>query len=92
MENEQRILWSELRKIQEDTVNIALAKLEMYDNTETLLYDVTYETIYAIMEVLDGHKNKELRGEIINKSTGMRINSNDELHNHCEEYLICSEI
>lgn len=88
----QEILWSELRKIQENTVNIALAKLEKYDNTESLLYDVTYETIYAIMELLDGHKNKELRGEIINISTGEKLNFNDELHNHCEEYLNCSEI
>lgn len=58
---------------------------------EKLLNDVTYETIYSIMELLDGHKNRDLRGEVINKLTGCSINSNS-LHNYCEDYLNCSNI
>lgn len=57
-----------------------------------LLNDVTYETIYVIMELLDGYKNSNLRGEVINKATGCSINSNIELHDYCEEYLNCSDI
>ena len=44
--------------------------LSQYDDMEKLLNDVTYETIYAMMELLDGHKNSDLRGEVINKHTG----------------------
>ena len=44
------------------------------------------------MELLDGHKNINLRGEVINKITGCSINKNIELHNYCEEYMKCSDI
>ncbi|MDE5909641.1 MAG: hypothetical protein K2H52_13005 [Lachnospiraceae bacterium] len=67
-------------------------KMSKYDDVEKLLNDVTYETIYGMMELLDGHKNHDLRGKVINRITGNCINSNIELHNYCEEYLNCSDI
>lgn len=63
-----------------------------YDDVEKLLNDVTYETIYGIMELLDGYKNNDLRGEVIDNLTGCSINSDIELHNYCEDYLNCSDI
>ena len=92
MTKEQELFWKEIKKIQDYVVNISLSKISQYDDMEKLLNDMTYETIYAIMELLDGHKSSELRGEIINKLTGCSINSNIELHNYCEEYLNCSDI
>lgn len=92
MTKEQELFWKEVKKIQDYVVNISLSKISQYDDMEKLLNDVTYETIYAIMELLDGHKNSDLRGEVINKLTGCSINSNIELHNYCEEYLNCSDI
>ncbi len=92
MTKEQEEFWIEVKKIQDCVVNISLSKMSQYDDMEKLLNDVTYETIYAIMELLDGHKNRDLRGAIINKHTGCSINSNIELHNYCEEYLNCSNI
>lgn len=89
---EQELFWKEVKKIQDYVVNISLSKILQYDDMEKLLNDVTYETIYAIMELLDGYKNGDLRGEIINKLTGCSINSNIELHDYCEEYLNCSDI
>lgn len=44
------------------------------------------------MELLDGYKNNDLRGEIVDKSNGVIVNSNLDLHNYCEEYLNCSDI
>lgn len=67
-------------------------KVSMYNDMEELLNDVTYETIYGIMELLDGYKNNDLRGEIVDKSNGVIVNSNLDLHNYCEEYLNCSDI
>lgn len=92
MEQKQDIFWKEIQKIQDFVVNVSLSKISKYDDMEKLLNDVTYETIYGIMELLDGHKNNDLRGEIINKLTGSIINSNIEFHNYCEEYLKCSDI
>lgn len=92
MTKERELFWKEVKKIQDYVVNISLSKISQYDDMEKLLNDVTYETIYAIMELLDGHKISELRGEVINKLTGCSINSNIELHNYCEEYLKCSDI
>lgn len=63
---EQELFWKEVKKIQDYVVNISLSKILQYDDMEKLLNDVTYETIYAIMELLDGYKNGDLRGEIIN--------------------------
>ena len=73
-------------------MNVYLSKISQYDDMEKLLNDVTYETIYAMMELLDGHKNRDLRGEFIDKFNGCTINSGIELHNYCEEYLKCSDI
>lgn len=92
MTREQELFWKEIKKIQDYVVNISLSKISKYEDMEMLLKDVTYETIYALMELLDGHKNTALRGEIVNILTGCSINSNTELHNYCEEYLNCSDI
>ena len=91
MTREQELFWQEVKKIQDYAVNVSLSKISQYDDMEKLLNDVTYETIYGIMELLDGHKNINLRGDIINKLTGDSINSKIELHNYCEECLNCSD-
>lgn len=92
MERKQELFWREVQKIQDYVVNVSLLKISKYDDMEKLLNDVTYETIYGMMELLDGHKSNNLHGEVIDKLTGSCINSNIELHNYCEEYLKCSDI
>lgn len=92
MTKEQELFWQEIKKIQDCVVNITLSKISQYDDMENLLNDVTYETIYAVMELLDGYKSSYLRGEIINKLTNCCINLDIELHDYCEEYLNCSDI
>ena len=92
MKQQQELFWKEVRKIQDYVVNITLSKMSEYDDMEKLLNDVTYETIYGIMELLDGHKINDLRGEVIDNLTGCSINSDIELHNYCEDYLNCSDI
>ncbi len=74
MIREQELFWKEVKKIQDYVVNVSLSKISLYDDMEKLLNDVTYETIYAMMELLDGHKNRDLRGEVIDKFTGCTIN------------------
>ena len=92
MTGEQKIFWKEVQKIQDYVVNVSLLKIAKYDDMEKFLNDVTYETIYEIMELLDGHKSDNLRGEILDRHTGSCINLNTQLHDYCEEYLNCSNI
>lgn len=92
MISEQEIFWKEIQKIQSSVVNVTMAKISKYDDTEKLLNDVTYDTIYGIMELIDGFQNHALRLEIRDINSGNCINSNIALHNCCEEYLKCSEI
>ena len=92
MTEDQKIFFKELSNIQDVVVNIVSSDAEKYTNIESMLKDVTYETIYRLMELLDGYRNNSIRCEIINTISGSCINHNIELHNYCEEYLDCTDI
>lgn len=92
MNIEQKLFWTEIKRIQDLVVNVSLAKYSSYNNVEDLLNDVTYETIYRLMELIDGVGNNSIRGELVNISSGICINLGIELHDYCEEYLKCSDI
>ena len=92
MTEDQKIFFKELTNIQDVVVNIVSSDAEKYTNIESMLKDVTYETIYRLMELLDGYRNNSIRCEIINTISGSCINHNIELHNYCEEYLDCTDI
>ncbi|MBP3595502.1 MAG: hypothetical protein J6J44_13360 [Lachnospiraceae bacterium] len=90
---EQEIFWKEIKKIQTSVVDMSLLKYKQYgNNIEMLLNDVTYETIYKIMELFDGFRNESLRYEIVNKVNGISVNKSTGLHDCCEEHLNCSDI
>ena len=92
MTSEQELFWKEIKQIQDFVVNVSLSKVSKYNDVSMLLNDVTYETIYKLMELIDGLRNNNIRGEIISLPSGNSINSNIELHNYCEEYLKHSDI
>ena len=83
----QREFFDELKLIQDVVVNIMLSKESKYTGTEDLLIDTTYETIYKVLELMDGygidHKKYEVR-DIINDEI---INKTVSLHNMCESTL-----
>lgn len=87
MTNDQKVFWDEVEKIQDYVVNTYVSKESEFHTIKDLLNDVTYETIYEIMELLDGYKSDNLQGYVINKHTGKIINLNTDLHNSCEECL-----
>ena len=92
MLEELKIFWEEIQKIQDYAVNLSLSKASKYSSIEEQLNDITYETIYRIMELLDGYKNESLKGIIIEKSSGKSINSDIDLHNFCEDFLKFSDV
>ena len=91
MKSEQELFWEEVQKIQYSVVNVFLLKMSKYNDMSMLLNDVTYETIYNLMELIDGLRNINIKGEILNLPSGNRINSNIYLHDCSEEYLHCSD-
>lgn len=87
MTKEQVKFFEELAYIQEYCVNVALSKEEKYCSTEELLKDVTCESIYRIMELLDGYGGELQKCKIVNTITGEVINEGIELHDKCVEFL-----
>lgn len=93
MTKNQELIFKELRNIQEYAVSVTLIRSKKYeDDIESMLNDITFETICRIMELLDGYYNNDLRGEIIDVQSGKSISSEIELHDCCVDYLISSDI
>lgn len=92
MTEEQKNLLKELSIIQESVVNVTLSKVEKYNNVETMLKDVTYETIYRLMELIDGYRGESIKYNIVNSKSGNCINQGIDLHDYCEDNLECADI
>ncbi len=89
----QEVFWEEIKELQDEILCIYSLKLSKYDTKEDLLKDVTYEIIYSLMELLDGFRNENIRGNVIFLPSGESINSEyDPLHNYCENYLNISKL
>lgn len=89
----QEVFWEKIKRLQDEILCIYSLKLSRYDTKEDLLKDVTYDTIYSLMELLDGFRNENIRGNVIFLSSGKSINSeHDPLHNYCENYLSISKL
>ena len=93
MSKELELFWNEVREIQNCIVNVLLINAAKYEgDLEKLLNDATFETICSFMELIDGVRNNELRGEIISTISGECIHSGVDLHDCCEDFLECSDI
>ena len=87
----QKRFFEYLADIQESCVEICMIQHKCDDKvTESMLYDVTYEVITDIMEMIDGYsafsKNKH---DIVNTVTGERLKEEPfiELHDQTEAFL-----
>lgn len=80
----QMSFFKALQQIQDEVVNVKLCSVD--NNLDSLLYDVTYETIYKVMELLDGYSNNT-SFDIVEKSSKEIVNYNLELHDACIDFL-----
>lgn len=92
MTKEQEVFLKELSNIQDFVVNVILSKKEEFDDTESMLNETIYETIYRCMELLDGYRNNNIKCEIKNINSGNVLNAGMELHNRCETFLKFTDI
>lgn len=83
---------NELKIIQDVVVNVMLSKEGKYNDTEELLIDTTYETIYKILELIDGYGINNKKYEVKETINDEIINKKTSIHNMCEESLLHTEI
>lgn len=83
----QMDFFNELKLIQDVVVNIMLSKESKYTETEDLLIDTTYETIYMILELMDGYGINHKKYEVKDIMTDEIINKTVSIHNMCEDTL-----
>lgn len=85
LSNVQKNFFEKLKQIQDEVVNVSLCKVN--DDLESTLFDVTYETMYRILELLDGYNINEYRFTVVEEETGAPINENIQLHDVCADFL-----
>ncbi len=88
----QKDFFNELKIIQDLVVNVMLSNESKYNDTEDLLIDTTYETIYKILELMDGYGVNKRKYEVKDVINGEMINKKISLHNMCEENLLHTDI
>lgn len=85
MTNEQLIFFTKLQQIQEEVVtsqNNTSDKL-----TEKEIYNLTYDTIYKILELIDGYTSDKIDLDLIDNLSGNSIKREIQLHDKCADYL-----
>ena len=88
----QKDFFNELKIIQDVVVNVMLSNESKYNDTEALLIDTKYETIYKILELIDGYGINNKKYEVKDTINDEIINKKTSMHNMCEESLLHTEI
>ena len=87
IKDKQHIFFQNLKHIQELVVINAMSEHKENDNLEKILYDVSYDSIYRVLEMIDGYWSDNLKMDLIDKETGQSLRKNIELHDKCADYL-----
>ena len=83
MTNHQAIFFQELKIIQEQAVNMNIHQSDL--TKEELLFNVSYDTLVLMMELLDGYRNMNL--ELSDKESKEVLNKNIQLHDGVTNFL-----
>jgi hypothetical protein len=84
----QKNFFNALKKLQEEIVytNLTSYKKDMAD--ELFLFNVTYDVIYRLMELIDGYYgDSNLKLDLIDKKSNKSLRTGIELHDACFNYL-----
>lgn len=87
----QKRFFEYLAAVQETCVEVCMIQHKCDDEkTKSMLYDVTFETITAIMEMIDGYSAfSSNKHDIVNTVTGEHLKENPfiELHDQTAGFL-----
>lgn len=83
MTDKQALFFQELKMIQEQVVNMNIHQSNL--TKEELLFNVSYDTLVLMMELLDGYRNMNL--ELSDKESKEVLNENIQLHDGVTDFL-----
>ena len=83
MTDKQALFLQELQIIQEQAVNMNIYQSNL--TKEELLFNVSYDTLVLMMELLDGYRNMNL--ELSDKENKEVLNKNIQLHDGVVDFL-----
>ena len=83
MTDKQALFFQELKMIQEQVVNMNIHQSDL--TKEELLFNVSYDTLVLMMELLDGYRNMNL--ELSDKESKEVLNENIQLHDGVTDFL-----
>ena len=83
MTDKQELFLQELQIIQEQAVNMNIHQSDL--TKEELLFNVSYDTLVLMMELLDGYRNMNL--ELSDKESKEVLNKNIQLHDGVTDFL-----
>ena len=83
MTDKQALFFQELKIIQEQAVNVNIYQSNL--TKEELLFNVSYDTLVLMMELLDGYRNMNL--ELSDKESKEVLNKNIQLHDGVTDFL-----
>ena len=83
MTDKQALFFQELKIIQEQAVNMNIHQSDL--TKEKLLFNVSYDTLVLMMELLDGYRNMNL--ELSDKESKEVLNKNIQLHDGVTDFL-----
>lgn len=83
MTDKQALFFQELKTIQEQAVNMNIHQSDL--TKEELLFNVSYDTLFLMMELLDGYRNMNL--ELSDKESKEVLNKNIQLHDGVTDFL-----
>ena len=83
MTDKQALFFQELKIIQEQAVNMNIHQSDL--TKKELLFNVSYDTLVLMMELLDGYRNMNL--ELSDKESKEVLNKNIQLHDGVVDFL-----
>ena len=83
MTDKQALFLQELQIIQEQAVNMNIHQSDL--TKEELLFNVSYDTLVLMMELLDGYRNMNL--ELSDKESKEVLNKKIQLHDGVVDFL-----
>lgn len=85
MQHIEQSFWGQLQVLQEEIVCNYVKRREKEKSID--FYEITFDTIYSMLEVIDGYRGSDLGISLVDKKSGQIINQDRFLHDRCGEYL-----
>lgn len=85
MQHIEENFWRQLQVLQEEIVCSYVSRSGKDKSVD--FYEITFDTIYSMLEMIDGYRGNNLGISLVDKESGQIINQDRFLHDRCEEYL-----